>query len=224
MKRHYYFLIALFLFIFYSCKEEGEKIIESDIVYAGVYEASYIHHEFNPPLKIKTELDSVTWFSSGKDSIDLDLDGNFDLIISVYLHPNDTAYEIGSKRFFPSCRLLFKNNFEVAIKGFQYACGHGICNYAPFIESFEYNTDINHFEFDWYLGNENKTLWLITPEGSGYPRGWWYYANEEERYIGIRIKEQINTNTYRYRYGWIKVNAINRNDMSVTEYALEQAI
>lgn len=224
MNRQYYFLIIFLVFVFDSCNEEGEKIIESDIVYAGEYEAHYIHHEFSPPLKIKTKLDSVTGFSSGTDSIDLDLDGNFDLIISDYLHPEDTAYEIGTKRFFPSCRLLFKNNFEVAIKGFQYACGHGVCNYAPFIEAFEYNSDINHFEFDWYMGNENKTLWLITPEGSGFPRGWWYYANEEERYIGIRIKEQLNSRTYYYRYGWIKVNATNHNDMSFIEYALENSI
>lgn len=224
MNRQYYFLFIFLLFVFGSCREEGAKMIENDIVYAGEYKATYIHKEFNPPLKIKTELDSVTGFSSGKDSIDFDFDNNFDMIISVYLHPNDTAYEIGTKRFFPGCKLLFKNNFEVAIKGFQYACGHGVCNYAPFIEAFEYNTDINHFEFEWYLGNENKTLWLITPEGSGFPRGWWYYANAEERYIGIRIKEQLDSRTYYYRYGWIKVNAINRTDMSVTEYALEQAI
>ena len=189
-------------------------------MYAGIYDSTFVYHHFSPPLKIKTELDTITGFSSGSDSIDLDLDGNFDLIINIYLHLSDTAYEVGSKRFFPYCKLLFRNNFEVATKGYQYACGHGYCNYAPFVDAFEYDTEISHYKYDWYLGSEEQTMWLITPSGSGFPPGWWYYA-DKEMYIGIRIKEQLNNKTDYYRYGWIKVNAHSFHDLTFIDFALE---
>jgi len=218
MKNRCQIFYLLILVLISSCK--NEDYINENTVFAGEVKSSYIYHEFSPVLIVKTKLDTLSGFSAGRDSIDLNLDGNFDMIINLFLHPNDTAFKTGGKYFYPFCRLLFKNGFEVANKGFQYACGHGICNYAPFVDALEYDTDISHYP-DWYSGDKEQTMWIITPAGSGYPPGWWYYAENKEMFVGIRQKHAGSKKSFYYNYGWIKLYFVSHHNMSFISYAME---
>ncbi len=219
MKNCLQILWLIILTSFISCNDEFQN---TNVVLAGMYNSSYIYHEYLPPLAVKTELNITTGFYEGTDSIDLNLDGNFDLIISLRLHPNDTIYEKGGRHYYPTCRMDFKNGFEVAMKGIPYSCGHGICNHAPFIAALEYGSDVSHFP-EWSESKTNQTLWSIWPDDFGFkmPGGWWSFVKSEDMYIGFRHKHNGPKNTIYYYYGWIKVNALDHQNMTFTSCAME---
>ncbi len=217
MKNLLQILWLIILTSFISCNDEFKN---TNFVLAGMCDSSYIYHEYLPPLAVKTELNITTGFYEGTDSIDLNLDGNFDLIISLRLHPNDTIYEKGKSLYYPTCRMDLKNGFEVAIKKMNYSCGHGYCNQTPFIEAFEYGSDVSRFS-EWSEGETNQTLWNIFPPYVGYPGGWWSFVKSEDMFIGFRHKHNGPKNTFYYYYGWIKVNALDHQNMTFTSYAME---
>jgi len=192
------------------------------MVLAGMYNSFSVYHEYAPHLSVKTELNIKTGFYEGSDSIDLNLDGNFDLIISMRLHPNDTMCEKGGLYYYPTCRMYLKNGFEVAIKGIPSACGHGICNHAPFIAAFEYGSDLTNFP-EWAESGTSETLWSIWPDDFGFkiPGGWWSFVKNEEMYIGVRHKHKGPKNTFYFNYGWISVNAVSPQNTLFMSYAME---
>ena len=127
----------------------------------------------------------------------------------------------GKEYFLPFCRLILQNGFEVAMRGFPYACGHGICKYAPFYDVIEFDTDISHYP-TWNPGGKDITMWLITPADSGFPPGWWYYVEDKEMHIGIRQKQFGAKKSIYYKYGWIKVNAVSHQNTSYVSFAIEK--
>lgn len=219
MKNCSQILCYLIFTSFITCNDEFQN---TNLVLAGMYDSSYIYYEYLPPLTVKTELNITTGFYEGTDSIDLNLDGNFDLIISLRLHPNDTLYEKGKSLYYPTCRMLLKNGFEVAVKKMNYSCGHGYCNWADFIATFEYGSDVVNSS-EWSGSDNNQTLWNIFPAGVGYsfPGGWWSFVKSEDMYIGFRHKHNGPKNTFYYYYGWIRVNALVHQNMTFTSYAME---
>lgn len=200
-----------------SCNDEFKN---TNVVLAGRHDSASIYHKYMPPLTVKTELNISTGFYEGSDSIDLNLDGSFDLIIIMRLHPNDTMYERDRRLYYPTCRVDLKNGFEVAVKKMNYSCGHGYCNQTPFIAALEYSEDVSHFP-EWSEAENNQTLWNIFPPHVSYPGGWWSFVKSEEMYIGIRHKHNGAKNTFYYYYGWVKVNAFDHQNMSFTSYAME---
>jgi len=219
MKNYSHILCLIILTSLISCNDEFKN---TNVVLAGRYDSASIYHEYLPPLKVKTELNISTGFYVGSDSIDLNLDGNFDMIISMSLHPNDTIYKKGGRYYYPTCRMYLKNGFEVAMKGIPYACGHGICNHAPFIAAFEYGSDLSNFT-EWSESETNQTLWSIWPDDFGFkmPGGWWSFVKNEEMYIGVRHKHKGPKNTFYFNYGWIRVNAVSPQNTSFMSYAME---
>jgi hypothetical protein len=219
MKNYSHILCLIFLTSLISCNDEFRN---TNVVLAGMYNSFSVYHEFLPTLAVKTELNIATGFYEGSDSIDLNLDDNFDLIISMRLHPNDTMYEMDRRLYYPTCRIELKNGFEVAVKKMNYSCGHGICNWADFIAAFEYGSDISDFT-GWSESNSVQTLWNVFPPGAGYPypRGWWSIINNEEMYIGVRHKHRGPKNTFYFNYGWIRVNAVSPQNTLFMSYAME---
>jgi len=217
MKNQYRFLFLIILLIFVSCKKDE---FSGNVVYAGKFDSTFNYFEFNPPLKVKTELDYTTGFYFGADSLDLNLDGEFDIIISLKMHPNDTIYKVGGIYSFPYCRFIMKNGFEVAVRNIGYSCHAGSCVEEPFIDALEFDSVISRYP-KWSESQNKQTLWNIIPGNMEYPGGWWTRINTEEMYIGVRIKKQGPKKTVHYKYGWIKINAVSLKNVSFTSYAME---
>lgn len=219
MKNYFQILWLIILASFISCNDEFKN---TNVVLAGKYDSFSVYNEYVPLLAVKTELNITTEFYEGRDSIDLNMDGNFDLIITMRLHPNDTMYEKDRRLYYPTCRIEMKNGFEVAIKKMNYACGHGICNWADFIAAFEYGSDLTNFS-GWSESNSVQTLWNVFPSGAGfsYPRGWWSIINNEDMYIGVRHMHKGPKNTFYYNYGWIRVNAVSHQNTLFISYVME---
>jgi len=207
----YYFLFILL--IFSSClKDDDNKIVS-----AGIYDSDYIYHEFSPPLKVDLKLDTIKDDYFWNDSIDINQDGIYELFISQRIH---IPAESGSPTFdhFPYLRLITKSDLQIARKIDYYAVGHGQVNEIDWVDTLNYKTQINDNN-DWTEGNDILSIWLVPPLGAPgtLPYGTWFNLTNEEKYVGIRMK--IGK---RYKYGWIKLNVISRDDIQFICYAIEK--
>jgi len=207
---YYFFFILL---IFSSClKDDDNKIVS-----AGIYDSDYIYHEFSPPLKVDLKLDTIKDDYFWNDSIDINQDGINELFISQRIH---IPAESGSPTFdhFPYLRLITKSDLQIARKIDYYAVGHGQVNEIDWVDTLNYKTQINDNN-DWTEGNDILSIWLVPPLGAPgtLPYGTWFNLTNEEKYVGIRMK--IGK---RYKYGWIKLNVISRDDIQFICYAIEK--
>jgi hypothetical protein len=203
--------LLILLMTFPSCKKEDFR----EPISAGIYDTGFIYHEFSAPLKVKLTLDALTDNYKGTDSIDINLDGAYDLIISQRIHlPPPTG--IPSWEQFPYYRLSLKNGLEVATKFESYPVGHGQYDDVNWVDSLNFETRIDNIS-EWSDTNMTYTMWAIPPISAGVTYGPWYSLTNVVKYIGIRMK--IGSH---YKYGWIKVNEISHEDMSFVSYALER--
>jgi hypothetical protein len=204
---YYTFIVLLFLS---SCSKEDTR----HAVTAGIYDSSFTYHEFSSPLKVELSLDTSTDNYMGVDSIDINQDEVYDIIISHRIHlPPESGTP--SYEHFPYFSLTLKNGLQVATKIQSYPVGHGQLNEIYWVDALNYETRIDVWP-DWAEKNVFQLMWAIPPVGSA-PYGPWYDLANEEKYIGFRMK--IDS---RYKYGWIKVIVISREDMQFLSYAIEK--
>jgi hypothetical protein len=210
MKRLLYYPLILLLF-FNSCKKEDER----KAVTAGVYDSTFTYHEFLPPLKVTLQKDTLNNYSFGADSADIDMDGNFDLIINQRF-PDKYISRFDTENSYPFCSLMLKNGLEVATKRENYSQGQGYWNYINWVDSLHFETRIDNLS-DWSDTNTSRAMWLVAPTIFWGSNGCWYNLTNSEMYIGIRMKIDVS-----YHYGWIKVNQISRENMLFISFAMEK--
>jgi hypothetical protein len=211
MKTFAYFIIVILVFLF-ACKKEEDK----SPVLAGVYDSSFIFNEFNPPLKVNLKLDAQKKFYVGTDSLDIDLDGNFDLIIKQRLYLDIAKPQYYTYETYPYCLLTFRNGLEFSKKIQYYIQGHGTYGTNVGIDTLNYENRIDTIS-EWSGTVTNTAMWIEPTSSLVSSNGVWYYLTNSEKYIGIRMN--INS---RFKYGWIKVNQISRENISFISYALEK--
>jgi hypothetical protein len=208
------YYIFIFLFISSSCSKEETR----QAVIAGIYDTSFIYGELSPPLKVELTLDTLTDNYQGNDSIDINQDGVYDLFISQRIHfppPSGTP----TWEQFPYYRLTSRNGLEVATKTESYPVGMGQYNSVNWVDALNYENRIDNIS-EWSGSNVVRTMWAIPPistYGFALTNGPWYNLTNVIKYIGIRMK--IGS---RYKYGWIKMNEISRENMLFLSYALEK--
>jgi len=201
----------LFLILLNSCLKDDDQ----NPIFAGVYDSNFIYHEYNPPLSVQLMLDSITNYYSGTDSIDINLDGNYDVIISQHLQiPNLTNSP--TNQLYPYCRLTPKNRVEVAVNKQMYPAGFGTYETVNWIDSLYFKARIDEIS-GWAETSKFKYMWCIPPSSFVNYNGFWYNVIDPELYIGIRMKIDSD-----YKYGWIKVDATSRENMRFMSYAIEK--
>jgi len=210
MKRLLYYPLV-FLLIFNSCKKEDDR----KAVTAGIYDSTFTYHEFSPPLKVTLQEDTLNKYSFGADSVDINLDGNFDLLISQRITDKNVS-RFDTENNYPFYSLQLKNGLEVATKRENYPQGQGFWNYVDWVDSLHYNTRIDNIS-EWSDTNTSRAMWLVAPTIFWGSNGCWYDLTDTEMYIGIRMKIDSN-----YKFGWIKVNEISRENMFFLSFALEK--
>lgn len=151
----------------------------------------------------------------GADSLDINLDGKFDLTINQRkplesINPN--YYTIDN---FPAFWITMKNGLEAATKIEYYGLGHGQYGNVSWIDTLNYKSRIDNIP-DW-SANISHSLWSVPPTLRWGSYGCWYNLTNTEKYIAIRMK--IDS---RYKYGWIKVNEKSRENMLFLSSALEK--
>lgn len=203
--------ILVFLLIFCSCKKEEPR----KIVITGIYDDSFVFHEFSPPLKVELTLETLTDNYIGSDSIDINLDGVYDLVIRQRIH-NPPPSGRASLEQFPYYRLTLKNGLEVATKTEYYSVGHGSYYNINWVDTLNYENRIDNIS-EWSDTNTTSPMWTIPPISASVTFGCWYNLANAVKYIGIRMKVGSQ-----YKLGWIKVNEISRENILFISYAIEK--
>jgi hypothetical protein len=166
------FLITLF--IFSSCSKEDT----GKIVLAGIYDSDLFYYEFSTPLKVVLSLDTLTDNYIGEDSIDLNIDGEYDIFISHRVHiPPESGTP--SYEHYPYFKITLKNEVQVASKFQSYPVGHGQYDDVNWVDALNYETRIDVWT-EWAEKNVFQLMWAIPPVGTS-PYGPWYDLTNEEK-------------------------------------------
>jgi hypothetical protein len=206
--------IIIFIFILLtliSCEKNEEMP-----VLAGDINLEMFHYEFNPALKVQLQIDSVNNRKYGKDSVDIDQDGNYDLFIqqNLFIDWKETD-RLDYGTYFG--KLVTKNGLEINTKTETYYIGLGQTSDINWVDTIKYEDRIDSRD-NWSDPNNTiyKFMWALPSEPT-MSNGCWFNILNEEKYIGIRIK--INSI---YKYGWVKVNQDAERNIEIQSYAIEK--
>ena len=213
------FFNIIWLFIFGSCDKEEYRTS----VRAGIVNTNMLYHEYNTPLKVQFQTDSLIGMKYGTDSIDIDLDGNFDVQISQKICLGCDHSDINDDNF-PYVGLVLKNDFDVAYKDVVVYTGLGTTYTIKMVDALLYETRIDKID-NWHNSNdtyyfsyENGQFWLWgDPPSPFWCYGPWNELVNSEMYIGIR--KRIVTD---YKLGWIRLMIYSKDDFEIIGYAIEE--
>ena len=223
--RQFLFLSSFLLFLIVSCEKEEDR----PSVMAGITNNNMLYFENHPALELQLQTESLGEIKIGIDSIDIDLDGSFDIFINqrVYLDWTDdfnrTSLEESN---FPYVGLSLKNNFEVAYRNIPVNVGKGYINYIPMVDTISYESRIDGLR-NWhdskmdnnsYMGFYNGSICLCGVAPSPFWNcGIWYSIKNKVIYLGIIKKNDTGDNL-----GWIKVKVYSRDKFEISSYAIEK--
>lgn len=223
--RQILFLNILFLFILSSCEKEEDRTP----VMAGITNTDMLYYEYNPPFELQLQSDSLEEIKSGIDSIDIDLDGNFDILINQRINldwSDNFSRTYLEEDNFPYIGLSLKNDLEVAYKNVPVNVGMGTINNIQLVDTLNYESRIDRItnwhdskmDHNSYMGFYNGSIWLWgAPPSLFWTYGTWYSLKNKDMYIGIRKKTDID-----YKLGWIKVKVYSRDKFEILSYSIEK--
>lgn len=181
-------------------------------VFAGMYDNTFNYYEYQPNFEVAISWDSQNLYGVGYDSIDLDLNGSFDLFITIDVLNIDSAYLLNGAlpNPFPNCELNTSSEFQLAFYTENYPTGMGQTSSTSFVDRLDLNERIDDMT-DWR--NAGK-MWQQNPGTIGTPPyGDWSYASNSN-YIGIRQNGD--------KFGWIEIDASDKNNVKYMRYAICQ--
>jgi hypothetical protein len=211
MKRNIY-LILVSLVILTSCKKEELRTN----VFAGIYDTNFIYNEFNPAFQLKLKFDSILNIKYGIDSIDLNLDGDYDLFISQRFLLDTSATDYKKEKYYPYSKLTTRNGLQIAFRYDSFPMGFGTVGSAAWVYCAPFNTMINGIKY-WSETEKDCYMWAIPYSGYVGSYGEWYNITNSEMYITFKMKMGK-----KIKFGWIKVNQVSRENMTFMSYAIEK--
>ncbi|HET6558386.1 MAG TPA: hypothetical protein VFG54_13795 [Prolixibacteraceae bacterium] len=207
------FIKCLTLLLFLSsCEKDNERTP----VLAGVYDDTFIFYEFSPNLPLDLKPDTLNKFYYGSDSLDVNLDGKYDLLMSRRILLGTVPPARITNDNYPFGRVTLNNGLEVSTKKEIYPIGLGQTNEVNWVDTLLYNSRIDNLP-EWSGSDTYRFMWVVPPASFWGSNGCWYNLINAERYIGIRMK----TNG-RYNYGWIKLKQVSREEVYIVSYAMEK--
>jgi hypothetical protein len=109
-----------------------------------------------------------------------------------------------------------RNGLELATKNEKYYFPRQV-NSVDWVDTLQYGSRIDNIS-EWSSDNNfYRWMWVVPPTAFWGPYGFWYKLTKSEMYIGIRMKVDS-----RYKFGWIKVNAVLRQNLVFISYVLEK--
>ncbi|WP_321342807.1 hypothetical protein [uncultured Draconibacterium sp.] len=182
---------------------------------AGEHDSAMIYREFAPPLRL--QFDSTQTYRYGADTIDINLDDVYDIVIAQRLPVNLTANDNYTNDNYPYTRLVLNNGVEVATKIHNVPMPHDDSHVETWVDTLQINTPIDK-NMDWMATNYFVNMWVVAPSNSFQgTTGTWYNITNEERFVGIRIKMSSG-----YKYGWLKIRQNTRDNIEIVSSAIEK--
>jgi len=187
MKKVEYIIIACFILLVSTCKKEADP---GEYILAGIIDDSFYHFEFSPDKTIAISWDSLNLYGFGKDSLDLDNDGNFDLVFNLQIINNDSLHLLdGLPNPFPYLYVIHRNSAGISTLTETFYSGLGSTGTATYANAFMLNDKI-YKNGEWSeVDEESQNLWGDNPSNY-YPKGKWFNLNETG-FLGVRINEKL---------------------------------
>lgn len=211
MKAIFLYLSILLLFLL-ACNKDEPKAP----VLAGVFNSSMNYKEWNPAFQVTLQHDAMRNMDYGEDSLDINQDGNYDIIISQKNLLGNPSANANSNDIYPFYNLSVKNGVAIAvIKETNFTVINRLSN-AFWVDTIAYKANLG--DITGWSDNFTNILSYATPPTVffGYD-GPWYGLSNKEKYIAMRIHTNL-----RYRYGWIKIHVTSPQKISIISYALQK--
>ncbi|NQX91314.1 MAG: hypothetical protein HRT74_04120 [Flavobacteriales bacterium] len=203
-------LIGIPLLLLLSCSKD-ESVVECESgtpsnVFAGVYDDSFIFTEPSTPLELNITYDQQNLYGEGEDSLDIDMDGIFDLKLTLQIINEDSLHLVETMpNPFPNLKVTDLNNIAIAKYPEFFPIGMGQSGTAWYASMLEYEEQINILT-EW---DDSIKLWGENP--ANIPYGNWYTASEEN-YLAIKISD---------KYGWIRIDGSSLQNPRIVSYAAQ---
>ena len=202
----------MLLLVLTACSDDKEAALHTTVS-AGIINEGMFHHLFDPALQINYQYDSLGHFHYGADSIDLNFDGDFDILINQRVCPDDIPISVTNYSYFS---VTASNGWQLASKKESYPLGLSQWGTIFWVDTLLYNDRLDNYPL-WSSTGESRWMWVVPPVPFEGTNGCWYNLTNVERYIGIRLQSG-----QAYKYGWIKVFAVDRGNYLFKEYAFEK--
>jgi len=212
MKFLVYIAALLGFIVCFSTSCRKDKTNPPKEVFAGMYDDDFLYREFKPPLEINFVWDSLNLYGFGTDSIDFDMDGQFDLLIRASILNKDSLHLLtGMPNPFPHYRLDLRNDLQIAFYWETFYVGLGQTSATDFADTLSYQQRIDQLT-NWDITPFNsQTMWTENPAGGLEPSfGGWYYA-KNTMYLGIKHNDRL---------GWIEVDNTDNYHPRFMRYAI----
>jgi hypothetical protein len=143
------------------------------------------------------------------------MDGIFDLSFSIHTINTENVPSEIKYLIYPNYTLYFKNGIEVAERVETFSTKYNQDWTVYWVDTISLNRRIDKIS-RWSGGKTHISMY------QDYPilyasSGCWSDLTNPIMFIGIRMK--CNS---RYKYGWIKVEALSRENISFLSYAIEK--
>ena len=212
-----YLIVSIFFLVLVSCKKEvpENNFPTTSIVnpvYAGVSDSNFVVYDYQPNLEVSITWDVQLLYGVVNDSIDLDLNGIFDVYITMNVLNPDSAYLLGGAmpNPFPGFTISTSSEFQLAFYTESYPIGMGQTGSASFVDRLDVNERIDLLS-DWRDGG---TMWQENPGVIGAPPyGDWHSASNSN-YIGIKQNGD--------KFGWIEMDGSDVNHPKFVRCAIRQ--
>lgn len=206
-------LLFFSLILVSSCSKEVEETqnsTSSPQIKAGVYDGTYEYHDYQPGIQATINWDAQNLYGYAYDSIDLDLNGSYDLYITINALNMDSAYLLQGAlpNPFPNITLSTPTEFEIGKYTETYPIGLGQTATVEFADRLDYDERVDVIT-NW---NSGCTMWQSNPTAT-MPYGDWYSANATY-YLGVRKNGSL--------YGWIEVDATDSGNPIFESFAIQQ--
>jgi hypothetical protein len=204
--------LFMLLLVLTACSDDKEAALHTTVS-AGIINEGMFHHLFDPALQINYQYDSLGHFHYGADSIDLNFDGDFDILINQRVCPDNIPISVTNYSY---CSVTASNGWQLASKKESYPLGLSQWGTIFWVDTLLHKTRIDNLS-EWSSSGESRWMWVNPPVPYEGTYGCWYSLTLTGHCIGIRLQGDQD-----FKYGWIKVFTIDRENYLFTEYAFEQ--
>jgi hypothetical protein len=215
MKKAAYILCSIIIpTLILSCEKTNTRkdVLKNREVYAGQYDSSLIYHEFDPPWELAFVWDNENIYGLGKDSMDIDSDKDFDIMISAFIiNPEKIDLIDFSQSAYPSYSIELENNFSLAVCTELFPIGQGSVGTAEFVDTLNFGVRVDVLSA-WSETLPFVDMWQSNPGFMAPSEGSWFHAGGI-KYIGLKKDS---------KHGWIEVDATDANHLKFTRFAVQK--
>lgn len=195
-----------------ACKKETVEPEPMATVFAGVFDTTFGYYQHPGNTVMEVTWDSLNLYGRAEDSVDLDLNGSFDLYFEVVRFNFDSIHLLNGPSYplnYPKCVVRSSTEYEFSMYKVNYGTGHGQVGQYWYVGRLDANDPVDTRAY-W---SREAELWTSFPPSLFAPPGSAWFQADGSDFIAIKRGE--------YQYGWVEIDASDRNNPIVKSFAIQ---